>query len=387
MNVICHAFPAWEGDYFKSTVALMKGLADRGNRVLYIDYAYTWKDLFKSMFGKGHASWKRMTGLEYRLRLEKTGNGGEVWILTLPPAIPANFLGSGILFNAVMAFNGFWMKRAIRKAVDLLRLSNPVVVNAFNPGYGIQLGHALKESKLVYYCYDEIGAAAWAGKHGPRLEKEFIDLADAVVVSSEGLLMEKKEMGKPVYVVKNGVDFDQFAKEQGRVEIPAARIGQQIIGYLGSVDDRLDYPMLEAGFRQLPGALFVFVGRIQSDAIRQRLSAFKNVYLAGPRPPAELPAWVQRMHVGLIPFVKNAFTAGIYPLKINEYLACGKQVVSSRFAPLPEFEKVVLWAETPDEFVASLRKALTRPNNVAGREFAKGNDWSARAGELERILR
>ena len=44
LDIVCHAFPSWRGDYLKSTVQLMKELAVNHN-VLYIDYAYSIKDI------------------------------------------------------------------------------------------------------------------------------------------------------------------------------------------------------------------------------------------------------------------------------------------------------------------------------------------------------
>lgn len=364
----------------------MKCLADRGNRVLYVDYAYTWKDWFSGLFGRGFAPWRRMVGLQNRIREVPTGKGGHLWVLSLPPVIPANFIQSPWLYDLVTRINGVGMRRAIRKATQKLQFSDPVVINAFNPVYGLQLAGRLNEKKLIYYCYDEISAAAWAGKHGARLESQFMDMADATVVSSEGLAIGKTAPGRSVFTIKNGVDFEQFAHSQNSLDIPFSRKGRQVAGYLGSIDDRLDFDLLEAAFAALPDVLFVLVGRIQTEAIRARLAGFNNVYLAGPQPPETLPAWVHQMQVGLIPFVKNAFTAGIYPLKINEYLACGKQVVSTRFAPLQEFESVVHWAEQPETFVQAIKTALDASYNTAGQHFAKSNDWASRAAEFEKIL-
>jgi glycosyltransferase involved in cell wall biosynthesis len=113
--------------------------------------------------------------------------------------------------------------------------------------------------------------------------------------------------------------------------------------------------------------------------------AFPNVTLAGPQPAAELQGWVQQMDVCLIPFVKNKFTAGIYPLKINEYLAAGKPVVSTRFAPLQEFEDIVFLAE-PNQFGDAMQKALSTGEKAEYQAFARNNDWMQRAESLEKIL-
>ena len=62
-NIICVAFPSWEGNYMKSTVQLMTELS-KENRVLYVDYLYTIKDL---LTGNNDLSAKRILGLEPRI--------------------------------------------------------------------------------------------------------------------------------------------------------------------------------------------------------------------------------------------------------------------------------------------------------------------------------
>jgi glycosyltransferase involved in cell wall biosynthesis len=110
-----------------------------------------------------------------------------------------------------------------------------------------------------------------------------------------------------------------------------------------------------------------------------------NVCLAGAFPATDLQGWVQQMDVCLIPFVKNKFTAGIYPLKINEYLAAGKPVVSTRFAPLQEFEEIVFLTEAA-QFGDAIQQALDNGEKTEYQVFARKNDWMARAEQLEKII-
>ena len=88
MQIVCHAFPAWDGNYLKSTVELMKRMAERGHQVLYVDYAYTWKDFFT----QPPATRKRMLGLQARIRCIPVTGTGTLQVLTLPPVFPSNFL-------------------------------------------------------------------------------------------------------------------------------------------------------------------------------------------------------------------------------------------------------------------------------------------------------
>ena len=50
-DIICVSFPNWEGDYMKTIVQVMT-IFGKSNRVLYVDYEYTWKDVLFYFLGK-----------------------------------------------------------------------------------------------------------------------------------------------------------------------------------------------------------------------------------------------------------------------------------------------------------------------------------------------
>jgi glycosyltransferase involved in cell wall biosynthesis len=395
-DIICLAFPAWEGNYLKSTVQLMKELA-KTNRVLYVDYAYTWKDFINSLRGKGFANWQRMLGFQPRLRTETLENGADIYILTLPPVIPTNFIKNSTFFDKINAFNAYFMEKTIKKAQRNLGMLPPsvystsgselTVINAFNPIFGVHLGGKFDEKHLIYYCYDEINAATWAKRHGARLENRFIKMVDTVVVTSQGLLDKKSKLHDNCHLVKNGVDFDLFASEKTQtLSYPFPNAGQyeKTIGYLGSVDERLDYDLIENVIKQTPQYQYIFVGRVTTVAYENRLKKYPNVILVGSQPPSILPTWVQKYDVCWIPFIKNELTAGIYPLKINEYLAAGKPVVSTPFSDLSDFSSVISIAENTDKMVDCFQ--LNNQNVAMRRDFAAQNAWGARANDLGKLI-
>lgn len=378
-QILIIGFPAWDGDYMKSTVLLAKELA-KENEVLYVEYPFTWKDMWMGRLGKSKAPWKRMMGKEERLRRLELENGAHISVLTLPPMLPINFLDSESLYDALMLQNAKKAFKYIKGALDGLGMEQPVVINAFNPFLGVFLARQFEEKALFYYCYDEISAAKWAGKHGPRLEQHLMQEADAVIVSSQHLLDTKKPFANQIYMVKNGVDFDLFSQTNSTV--PTS--DKKVVGYLGSLDDRLDYGLLETCISNHPHYLFRFVGRINSPDV-SRLQGYGNVEILGPQPPSSLPGWVQSFDVCMIPFAKNEFTAGIYPLKINEYFAAGKPVVTTHFSDLSDFHHLAEIAKHTEGFSYLLEKAIVQDDPMKARKrkaFARRNSWSHRATEM-----
>lgn len=381
-DIICVAQPSWDGNYAKSTVMLMKALASR-HRVLYVDYASTWKDLFTSLAKGSFEKVARLLGIANRLRMI-VSRKEVVTVLTLPPMLPVNFLPPGKLHTVLNEINGKLARLAIRKAMKRLDIHKPIVINAFAPGLGIQLLDNLHEKATIYYCYDEISQARWSHKHGASTEQLFSQKVDAIVVSSEALGKEKAIYNANTCIVKNGVDFHVFQKATDCKE----RKPVPVIGFVGSLDDRVDYTLLEEVITSSPEYQFLFVGRV-TDSSFEKIKQLRNVMWMAPVPYEQLPDIISHFDVGIIPFVKSPFTEKIYPLKINEYLAMGKPVVMTPFAHLPEFTGIVEAKDHPHSFKQAIIDSLQTDNEEKvnfRKEIARKNSWEERANEFCKII-
>lgn len=93
--------------------------------------------------------------------------------------------------------------------------------------------------------------------------------------------------------------------------------------------------------------------------------------------------------MGIIPFAKNEFNKGVYPLKINEYLAAGLPVVTTDFGYLQDFENVIRIADSTEKFKAFTLEEIN--NDSAERKlqrlnFARQNSWEQRVEEISGII-
>lgn len=387
-DIICVAFPTWEGKYLKSTVQLMAELG-KENNLLYVDYAFTYKDVFDGIRGK-EVPYKRIIGLEPRLRKLPIADGKFIHVLSLPPILPVNWIKNPDTYHRLSAWSMPKVRKAIRKAMKQLNMEAPIVINAFNPFLGNHLIGQLNEKLHLYYCYDEIGAAEWTKNHGARLEAQFAPKTDGIITSSNTLHTNKKQLNTNAFVVKNGVNFELFSQKATAYPLKEYQDKyDKIIGYIGSVDHRLDYDLLEACAKNHPNLAFVFVGRINNQEGETRLKKHKNVFLLGPQSPSELHNFMQAFDLGLIPFLKNDLTAGIYPLKINEYLAAGKPVISTEFGDLDDFRDIAIIAKNPSEFVAAISAELEADSTEKQDhriQIASQNSWAARAERFGNII-
>lgn len=389
-HIICVALPSWEGDYMKSTVHLMSRLAD-DNRVLYVDYPRTWTDVLRAGKARFRVPLARMFRPSKRLVHPPGHSNRDLHLLTLPPVLPINFLPHGMVYHLFRRFNGWIVTRSIRKAMQELEFECPVVVNAFMPGMGLELKDKLEEKAIIYYCYDEISEAQWVGRHGKLEEKQFLEIADTVITTSDALWEAKERRSNRCYVVKNGVDFPLF-QHIGRlrsVHLSKDPSRPPRIGFVGSIDSRVDADLITKVAQKRPSWNFEFVGPVVDQGVGERLKGMENITLSGPAQPSDLPNRMMHFDVGIIPFQHNGFTKFIYPIKVNEYLAAGLPVVMTNFAKIDELHGAVSIADDPDAFVNALEKEMDRDNEQARQRrisFASLNSWKVRTAQFSRIV-
>lgn len=217
-----------------------------------------------------------------------------------------------------------------------------------------------------------------------------------VVLSVAGRLHEQAKRIRPdALYLPNAVEFERFAAPPA--ELPddpvlhaLLRDGKPLAGYYGALAEWFDYDLLEEVAERRPDWNFLLIGPDYDGSLPQRrLTKMPNVRWLGVRPYERLPAYLHALTCAMIPFRLNDITLATSPLKLYEYFAGGKPVIS---APLPEvaaFPEVLL-ARTADEFSAALDRAeaaaadpdLSARNRRLGRE----NSWQARCESvLERV--
>lgn len=213
--------------------------------------------------------------------------------------------------------------------------------------------------------------------------------ADVVFASSTSLYESHAGLHPNVHLCPNAADFAHFARAAGDGGIPCdlAAIPRPIIGYHGALANWVDWGLIGATAAANPDLSFVFIGPLFTGD--ESLPSGPNLHYLGHRDYRLLPSYLGGFDVGIIPFRLSQMTKGCNPIKLWEYLAAGKPVVST---PLPEVEQYreIAVANTPSSFGAALRQALATAGDhaaIAARQaLARSNSWEARALQVHRVL-
>jgi glycosyltransferase involved in cell wall biosynthesis len=161
-----------------------------------------------------------------------------------------------------------------------------------------------------------------------------------------------------------------------------------IVGYVGLLDDYLDVEAIIDIANRLHRGTVVLVGPTNIDV---RALEHPRLVLLGRRPYDAIPAYLGAFDTCLVPFRDNELTRGVNPIKLREYLAAGRPVVSS---PLPEvlpYADVVELASSSEEFFPAVQRTLapgydTPPRREERRRRVTSESWDSRARTIERLM-
>jgi glycosyltransferase involved in cell wall biosynthesis len=218
--------------------------------------------------------------------------------------------------------------------------------------------------------------------------------ADVVLATSQSLLKTASAHTERAFLLTSGVRYQDFQRARhgtGEPPAPLRALRTPIVGFIGSIRNELDLTLLREVALLLPDLTFVFVGPVVADITL--LAACPNVRMVGPVPHADVVRYTVRFDVGLLPYVVNAYTEALKPVKLKEYLAAGLPIVSTGLPEVRRFVDehgpVVTFAGTPDAFARAIRSALSGDNAtlVAKRlDIARRHDWAIQLKTMSAIV-
>jgi len=222
---------------------------------------------------------------------------------------------------------------------------------------------------------------------------KYAKAADIVLTVNEHVKNKYAYLNHNMHVIRNGTNYDNFDRPTYKaVEILEGikQNGKPIVGYIGIANmGRIDADLFDFLLERRPGWQFVFVGPVHPNFI-ERYAKHKNVYTIGPVHYQELPCYIQYFDVAFVPFSNNENTKGNDLLKLHDFLAMGKPVVSTDIGGAKDLKEVIQVASTPFEFVEAIEKALHSDNDedvVRRKSVALKNSWHNRIKEMEKMVR
>jgi glycosyltransferase involved in cell wall biosynthesis len=349
-DIICFSTHYWDERWFRKQ-EFMSRFA-RENRVLFVEPSFSMVRKPES-FLSGIA-----TNRQLRSRLEQRSE--RMHLLKPPRGLPK------WSDPRVERLTYRWYGRVVARAARRLGFRDPILW-VYRPAFAHSL-HAIPHAQLVFDLVDDL--AAYGGDDNPLaahvegLVAKLVGRSDLLVVTAKTLEDRYGPQARSVVQVPNGFDGDLFAP--GNVHSPPPQldgIPRPILGFVGTLFPFLDFELMEAVARAHPSMSMVLVGPVEAsadDAVA-RLAALPNVFHLGRQPQASMSAFISHFDVCLNPFRRSRVADSVNPLKVYEYLAAGKPVVSGPMKALQmeDAGRLVAFADGSAEFNAQIDRCLS----------------------------
>lgn len=188
--------------------------------------------------------------------------------------------------------------------------------------------------------------------------EQLLRAADEVFVSAPRSAEALAEWRGDIEILPNGVDSATFRVAAPRPDdLPAGTV----VGYAGKLADRIDAELVEAVARGLPHLEFVFIGPVLDRSAVRPLAEAPNVSLLGDRHYSMVPAYVRHFDVAWIPHRVGEGETGGDPIKLYEYWAAGRPVVSTPIDGMDKWKGQLELVNTPHEAVEAISRMLEQP--------------------------
>ncbi|SMF53491.1 glycoside hydrolase family 99-like domain-containing protein [Paenibacillus barengoltzii] len=185
----------------------------------------------------------------------------------------------------------------------------------------------------------------------------------SVVATSDKLFNQVKPYrSKNMDTITNGVDFEHWDLNRSSVECPIeiksiVESGKVIIGYHGALAQWIDYDLLKKLASDDRFALLL-IGHVHDDHLSNSgLLDMENVHFIGSKPYSELSRYSLFYDIAILPFVVNEITESVSPVKIFEYMAQQKPVVTYALPECLKYKSCLI-AHNQQEFIEKIEQAL-----------------------------
>lgn len=343
-DILCISSAHW--DFLRTRKQKFMEMLSEHNRILYVEPGDSPLSLLLS------PEIKKTSGIFPEIEMKNKN----LYILRPSFLIPLDGFTQKFNVTLVNRFNQNILAKNVKLGVEKLGFKNMIIWVYFHRALPFKYIMEADSKIIVYDCVDEHSAYPNVNSdYIWNLEKKLIKMSDIVFVTAKGLLEKRKNINQNTYHAPNGVDYELFSmalKRQLPIPEDLKNIKKPIVGFVGALYEWVDIDLMFEIFKNCDYSL-VIIGPIGKNIKIDKLQSLKNVHFLGRKNQSELPYYLQHIDCCLNIFKESELSKKVNPLKVYEYLAAGKPVVSTEMPELLDLN-VVKIARTPSEFLNAI---------------------------------
>lgn len=299
-------------------------------------------------------------------------------------------------------YNNILLNKLLMK--ELEKISKPKYIQLYSTDWKLSVDNIKDYIKngygFIYEYIDDISPELAGTKEIPQniIDKYNFAMSnsDVYVVVTADLLKQdviSKRGEENLVMSSNGVDYSFFESfdedyvfEPEFEEIIAK--GKPIVCYYGALAKWFDYDLIKkiAATNKYSVVLF---GIKYDESFDENLECEENIYFLGPRDYKVLKNYARKCDILTIPFKINDITRATSPVKVFEYMALHKPIVTTDMNECRKYDSILI-GRNHEEFINKLDEAMTLSQNkeyiaLLDRE-ARENDWSQKAASIIELI-
>jgi glycosyltransferase involved in cell wall biosynthesis len=376
-NIICFAPNDWWGMNPSCATHFMRRFA-RSNRVLFVN-PFSSDLLGAKRKGLGRRIWRKLCSIGKVLRRPERN----LYVFS-PVFLPMQG------HRGIDALNNGLLRIQMRLVSCLLGMKSPIVwLENLRAADLLSLFDA---KVVIYHVSDLFTKSSYAANRDAleQRERTAIAASDVLVCVSKELCAVLSPRHPAVHYLPHGVDFDLFQNAAQKKEVleELAGIPKPIAGYFGTMTAHNDIELLLWCAQNLPDVSFVFAGQITGGDY-SKLTRLNNIHMLGRVPYEKIPLLCASLDVCMLQWKMDEWIKSCNPLKMFEYMASGRPVVSVPIVEAMQYADVISISQDKEEFCRAIRWELE--NDTAERrqrriEIARRHCWDGKAEEMSNLL-
>ena len=196
-----------------------------------------------------------------------------------------------------------------------------------------------------------------------------------------------------IKVISNGVDSKLLSfKPNNDIinNLKKDKLNEKIVMYIGSIDTRLVYKLLQNVISDLPDMKFIFIGNVKRQVVNifNKIRSYKNVNYLSSINYSDIGKYLNYADVCIIPFQKNELSRYILPNKLFEYSLMKKPIIMTDFnRDLKNLNENFIIASSHFEFSKLIIDQIKNPQKLEELKlFAKNYEWSKISSEFRNFI-
>lgn len=288
--------------------------------------------------------------------------------------------------------------------MDIIKKVNkPKYLQVYSTSWDITINFVEKYKKenfkVLYEYIDDLNPSLAGLNEIPRNVSDFHNYVvkdnDTLIVATADKLFNDicEKRGSDINIIKtsNGVEIEHFSNNNNKIECleKIKKDFKIIIGYYGAIANWFNYNLVKKLAASYPRIAFVLIGYKYDNSLdNSELENYQNIFYLGTVSYKSLPDYARYFNIAWIPFIINDITLATSPIKLFEYMALGKFIVSSNLPECKKYKSVNI-AHNLEEYkyyIDNYEKLNTKQYQKKLKEEALLNSWESKAKDIIRLF-